>query len=80
MLIKVKGLSSGKVITLEISPKHQSIKLLDFLRVSGIPIASSCRGEGICRLCVVNESILSCEVTVQEYLELHGKTIRLSYF
>jgi Na+-transporting NADH:ubiquinone oxidoreductase subunit NqrF len=79
VFIKIKGISSGKITHLEVSPEQLPFNLLEFLRVKGTPIASSCRGEGICRLCIVNDSILSCEVTVQEYLELHGDTLTISY-
>ncbi len=46
----------------------QPILLLEFLRAQGIPVASSCAGEGVCRQCVVNENVLSCQLTVQRFL------------
>ena len=65
----VKGLASKKDIKLFTwsDPKDiPTTTLMDFLRQHKIPVASSCFGEGVCRRCKVNETILSCQVSVQE--------------
>lgn len=58
--IIVKGLASGKTVT-ELNSPDQAINLLDFLRENNIPIASSCRGEGVCKKCVFNKDKLACK-------------------
>lgn len=66
--LRVQGLSSHK----EIASFHQedlasvdpSLSLMDFLRSHDIPVASSCYGEGVCRKCLVNTDIVSCQITL----------------
>ena len=65
MLVKVKGLASGKINTLTYDPESETV-LMDFLREQGFAIASSCYGEGVCRKCVVNEDVLSCQVRMKD--------------
>lgn len=54
--------------------------LMDFLRRHGIPVASSCGGDGVCRRCVVNGELLSCQMNVGGFLALvPNGIVRLSY-
>lgn len=50
--------------------------LMFFLMRQGLPIASSCAGDGICRKCVVNQEVLSCQSTVGEWL---SRRVEVSY-
>ena len=55
-------------------------ELMAFLRVNKVPIASSCLGEGFCRRCIVCENVLSCQITVGEFMEkFPDHTVRVTY-
>ena len=80
--IKIYGKASGKLIkTLKIKLNAiQNISLMDFLRTKGIPIASSCLGEGVCRQCVINNDLLSCQIALKEFCAISPKhDISISY-
>lgn len=71
LILKVQGLASQKEIAEFIfdDPKDiPHLSLMEFLRSKKIPIASSCFGEGVCRRCKVNEGLLTCQVSVYEFL------------
>jgi len=72
------GKASQRSYTLNVSTDDLQLNLLDFLLKNQFPIASSCSGEGICKKCVINEDILSCEVKVYEWLE-KNQPIEISY-
>lgn len=65
----------------EITLKEEDLKktILEFLQDNHIPIASSCMGEGICRKCVINDSMLSCFKLVKDILKWKDPTIYISY-
>lgn len=77
--IIVFGESSKKTIKLKLSNTDLSKTLMDYLRENNIPIASSCRGEGICKKCVISKTILSCSLTVQEQVDKFGRDVSVSY-
>ncbi|MDC0255385.1 hypothetical protein OAK75_10800 [Bacteriovoracales bacterium] len=52
-----------KVTLTEISKKEN---LMRFIKSQGLPLASSCDGEGICHLCIVNETMVTCQMKVEE--------------
>lgn len=80
MQLKIKGLSSGKEVTIVIDERKDDRKnLLELLREHNFPIASSCRGEGICKLCVVNKKTLSCQISTREFLKGFGDIVEISY-
>jgi Na+-transporting NADH:ubiquinone oxidoreductase subunit NqrF len=71
MQMQIFGNASQKIYkTIEIADlkllKKQS--LMDFLLSHQIPVASSCLGEGICRKCVVNKEILSCQIELSQFI------------
>lgn len=74
--IKVKGLASGNIWTFGIQSDQLRTDLLSFLRAQGLPIASSCSGNGQCGKCVFNESNLSCNEIVKDWV---GKEISFTY-
>jgi len=55
-------------ITSEIYQKYKTLSLMKFLIDHGIRIASSCSGEGVCKKCVVNNHLISCQITLEQYL------------
>jgi Na+-transporting NADH:ubiquinone oxidoreductase subunit NqrF len=67
--IEIKGKASGK--SLYISYNTQDLKeiLLNFLRAKGITIASSCDGEGVCKKCDIQNGWLTCEMTLEEFIQ-----------
>ncbi len=69
MQIEIKGKASGK--SLYISYNTQDLKeiLLNFLRAKGITIASSCDGEGVCKKCDIQNGWLTCEMTLEEFIQ-----------
>ena len=62
--ILLVGRASGKEAVLFYSCK-QNQTLMDFLHQRSIPVASSCKGDGICKKCEVSmnlQPILSCQI------------------
>ena len=67
--IIVFGRASQKdIMTIETEASDLEKNLMDFLREKGLPIASSCLGKGQCKHCIINGFLLSCSVTVKEFL------------
>lgn len=79
MQIQVNGLSSKTSRKYKISDNEKTMKLLKFLQSKNLPIASSCRGEGICKFCKTQEGILTCKITVENFHANHGQEINISY-
>lgn len=77
--LRVIGESSERVTSLDVSNDDLTKTLMDYLREKNIPIASSCRGEGVCKKCLISKKVLSCSLTVKEYLDQHGCDISVSY-
>lgn len=66
MKVEIYGKASQKIIrTLEVDTTEER-SLMDFLRDHGVPIASSCYGEGVCRKCIVNSTLLSCQLKIRD--------------
>lgn len=53
--------------------------LLAFLQEKEFPIASSCRGEMVCQKCILSTGVLSCSLTLQEFLTQHGNIVEVDY-
>ena len=69
-IIIVKGLASNKIVQ-TISIPHSNLKnmsLMDFLRANAITIASSCNGEGTCKKCIVNNELISCQISLENFI------------
>lgn len=79
MFIKLEGLSSKKTFHIDVSLHELNTSVLDFLRSHNFPIASSCRGEKICKKCKINGEVLSCALSVAEFLENYGNKIKVDY-
>lgn len=77
--MRVRGGASGELLGPWPVP-DLTVNLMDFLRAQGLPVASSCDGEGVCRKCVVNEVLLSCQLSVGGFLQRHPDgVVVLSY-
>jgi hypothetical protein len=84
-LIEVHGIASGKVIKFDcFSNTELDMSLMIFLQSKNIPIASTCLGEGVCKKCVVNDDMLSCQIKVRElingYESLGKRIIKIDYY
>lgn len=61
--------SNRTILTLDIGYSLYEYTLMDLLLKNGIPVASSCGGDGICKKCAVtihDEKILSCQKTIRQ--------------
>lgn len=65
--IIIKGTASQKILLqTTLDQNLEATNLMNFLRENNIPIASSCNGEGVCKKCIVNTNILSCQTTIKQ--------------
>ena len=78
--VRVFGQASHTEIKIiELSNSDLDKSILELLQDNGIPIASSCMGEGICKKCVINDKILSCFKLTKEILNWDDPTIYIGY-
>ncbi|MGZ3788072.1 MAG: 2Fe-2S iron-sulfur cluster-binding protein [Bacteriovorax sp.] len=80
--LTVLGLASKKIVkSIPVpEPVPKDLTLMDFLVENGITIASSCAGAGRCRKCVVNQTLLSCQITLKLFINNNSDTIvEISY-
>lgn len=77
--VKVIGKASNKELTFLTNEVDLEMTLINFLVSKNLPIASSCRFEGVCRKCVVHSNVLSCQITLREYIETYGILIEIDY-
>jgi Na+-transporting NADH:ubiquinone oxidoreductase subunit NqrF len=80
--ITVIGGASQKIVKIIPIPNDLSpdLSLMNFLTTNGITVASSCSGVGSCKKCVINTAILSCQITVLEFIDKNpSKRIEISY-
>jgi Na+-transporting NADH:ubiquinone oxidoreductase subunit NqrF len=68
-IIEIVGLASKTSRFIEVKDSDMNENLLDWLRKNGVTIASSCAGEGVCRKCKIQNDWLTCEFTLQSFLE-----------
>ncbi len=76
--VVVHGLASGSNYYFPVNDQDLNLTLMDFLLKNDIRIASSCSGEGVCKKCIVNESIISCQISLLEFLK-SNQTVIVSY-
>jgi ferredoxin len=64
--LSVRGGASGKILkSLTITENEMQQVLMYYLQSHGIPIASSCNGEGVCLKCKIQwhgHTIISCQL------------------
>lgn len=80
--IIVFGKASQKIVKRITIPTDLAvdISLMDFLRNNGITIASSCGGVGTCQKCLVNNSLVSCQISLKLFIEKSPQAIvEISY-
>tara|TARA_Y100000768_G_C23991031_1_gene693056 strand:- start:11404 stop:11652 length:249 start_codon:yes stop_codon:yes gene_type:complete len=76
----ILGVVSQTQRELTLKESDQNLSLLEILRINSIPIASSCDGEGICKKCLVNDELISCQIKVKDFLARGENTIKISYW
>ena len=69
VVVNIKGLASGRNYSLEVKPSELTMPLMNFLIHHSFNIASSCSGEGVCKKCTVNKTIISCQIRVEDFLK-----------
>lgn len=78
--VKVKGQASNRTYTIECSQQDLEKKLMFFLQENNLPIASSCSGKNVCRKCVINNDVLSCQISLQDWLKQRkNEEIKVGY-
>jgi hypothetical protein len=79
--LNVKGQASGKSWKFSVSDSDMALTVMHFLLQHNLPIASSCGGEGICKKCVINNDIVSCQITLKTYFRDFPShhTLHISY-
>ena len=80
MQLVVYGNASQSIVK-EIILKDNDLekKLMDLLIENDIPVASSCSGANVCKLCNVNEEVISCQVTTNQFIKKFGLRVILNY-
>lgn len=73
-VIQVQGGASGKTVG-QWNVTDPTDNLMGFLRAHGVPIASSCGGDGVCRKCVVNGDLLSCQLSLGAFLQQYPEGV-----
>ncbi|MFG1498572.1 hypothetical protein ABMA70_00095 [Halobacteriovorax sp. XZX-3] len=79
MQLTLKGDASQKSWSLEVNESELELTVLEFLRKHNIPVASSCDGEEVCRLCLINEDQLACGLLVKDIIQKYNSNITISY-
>ncbi len=80
----VYGEASGKIIKqIDVSYRDFESTLMDLLQKNGIPVASSCGGDGICQKCAVTmnyQKMLSCQKVMRDiFMAVDEQTLSFSY-
>lgn len=61
----------------EITDVNKSLMFI--LLLNKITIASSCNGEGKCQKCLVNNNVLSCQISLNNFINNFGNKIEINY-
>lgn len=69
-VIKVFGKASQTARHFEVTASEEEENLLQWLRLKGVTMASSCDGKGVCRKCIIQQDLTTCEMTVRSFLDL----------
>ena len=69
MRVTIVGLASGRKQFLSYAADEVKENLMAWLRKNSITIASSCDGEGVCKKCVIQNEWMTCQLTLEEFLQ-----------
>jgi len=77
--VKVMGLASNSVVAeFKLQENEMDSDLLTLLRDRGIPIASSCYGDGVCQKCLINGDLMACMTSPRELLTRGSNKVQIS--
>jgi Na+-transporting NADH:ubiquinone oxidoreductase subunit NqrF len=81
MNLIVFGKASNNIIAnIKVDEINDVNKTLMFvLLLNKITIASSCNGEGKCQKCLVNNNVLSCQISLNNFINNFGNKIEINY-
>lgn len=79
MQITITGTASQKKYVFIVTQQDLELTLLNFLLNHNLPMAYSCHGKQVCEKCIVNDSILSCSLTVADTLKEYRGEVFVSY-
>lgn len=78
MNLLIMGSASQKILyqikISELNEDDLQNNVLAFLQKIPLSIASSCKGVGFCQKCMINETIISCQLTLQDFILRHKNT------
>ncbi|MBC7539381.1 MAG: hypothetical protein H7281_11210 [Bacteriovorax sp.] len=80
--ITVIGLASQKIVKIIPIPDNlpEDLSLMNFLIENGITVASSCGGVGVCKKCLINHTVSSCQITLLEFIDINPSLqVQISY-
>ncbi|MCB9060864.1 MAG: hypothetical protein H6622_05020 [Halobacteriovoraceae bacterium] len=78
--LDILGEASGRtLLQIDLDSYSPQKDLLSLLQELKFPIASSCEGEGICKKCVVNGNLLTCQVSLELIKSMGLDRIKISY-
>ncbi len=63
------GRASQKTIKEFYVDENSQRSFLEILRDEEVLVASSCFGEGVCKRCIINNDVLSCQLTPSQISE-----------
>jgi ferredoxin len=77
--IIVFGNAKQATILDQVIPRIElTMTALNWLRSKDIPIASSCNGEGVCKKCIINSNLVSCQINLQDLLNENTQEIKIN--
>lgn len=80
MQLEIFGEASNSIFkVIEYTEEQKELNLMIFMHSKSIPIASSCNGEYVCLKCCVNGDVVSCQFTIEDFVNKYGNQIRVSY-
>lgn len=68
--LEIIGQASGTSRLIDYTSDDLKTNLLAWLRSQGVTVASSCDGKGVCKKCVIQNDWITCELTLQTFLEI----------
>ncbi|MFA6239232.1 MAG: hypothetical protein WC635_17970 [Bacteriovorax sp.] len=80
--ITVLGKASNRTVKVIPVPAifPEELSLMEFLISYGITVASSCGGVGSCQKCMVNTTLLSCQITLKVFIQTNPQLqVEISY-
>jgi Na+-transporting NADH:ubiquinone oxidoreductase subunit NqrF len=78
-IITLYGKASDSSKYLRYTQEDLKLTVLEYLQKQDVPIASSCKGRAACHRCKINDEILACDITLEEFINNYNKKIIIDY-